>query len=41
MEHLDELQVKRLILTHMSDNMLANVDRISCEYADDGKIIEI
>lgn len=41
MEHLDELQVKRLILTHMSDNMLANVDQISCEYADDGKIIEI
>jgi len=41
MDHLDELQAKRLVLTHMSDNMLSNLDNISCDYADDGKVIEI
>jgi len=41
MEHGSELEAKRLILTHMNDNMLANLHNISCEYAEDGKGIEI
>lgn len=41
MEHGNELEAKRLILTHMNDNMLANLHNISCEYAEDGKGIEI
>ena len=41
MEHQQELQIKRLILTHMGENMLANLADISCDYAYDGKIIEV
>jgi ribonuclease BN (tRNA processing enzyme) len=41
MEHLKELQVKRVVLTHMGSNMLANLEAISCDYAEDGKAIEI
>lgn len=41
MEQLMKLHVKRLILTHMGANMLANLSVISCDYAYDGKIIEV
>jgi ribonuclease BN (tRNA processing enzyme) len=34
--HLDELQPKRLIVTHMSEDMLARLDKIACEWAEDG-----
>jgi len=41
MAHLDELQPKRLIVTHMSEDMLARCEKISCECAEDGKLIEM
>jgi ribonuclease BN (tRNA processing enzyme) len=39
--HLDELRPKRLVLTHMSDDMLAHPDRVGFETAEDGKMIVI
>jgi len=41
MSHLDELQPKRLIVTHMSEDMLSRCEKISCECAEDGKLIEV
>jgi ribonuclease BN (tRNA processing enzyme) len=41
MEHIDQLQPKRLVVTHMSDDMLGRLDALQCEYAEDGKLIEI
>ena len=41
MAHLDELQPKRLIVTHMSEDMLARLEKIPCECAEDGKLIEV
>ena len=41
MAHLDELQAKRLIVTHMSEDMLARLEKIPCECAEDGKLIEV
>ena len=32
---------KRLILIHMHTDMLAMLDKITCEYAEDGKIVKI
>ena len=32
---------KRLVLTHMSSEMLSMLDKVSCEYAEDGKKIRI
>lgn len=40
-EHLDLIQPKRLILTHMSDSMLERLPDLSCEAAEDGLIVEI
>jgi ribonuclease BN (tRNA processing enzyme) len=39
--HLDELRPRRLVLTHMSDDMLAHPDRAAFETAEDGKTIMI
>src|SRR5712692_8155669 len=41
MAHLDELQPKRLIVAHMSEDMLARLGEIPCEGAEDGKLIEV
>ncbi len=41
MAHLNELQPKRLIVTHMSEDMLARLEELSCECAEDGKLIEV
>jgi phosphoribosyl 1,2-cyclic phosphodiesterase len=41
MTHLDKLQPKRLIVTHMSKDMLARLDELACEWAEDGKLIEV
>lgn len=38
---LGEIQPKRLIVTHMSGEMLARVDALPCEHADDGMVIEL
>ena len=39
--HLDQLRPKRLILTHMSDDMLNHPDRGRYETADDGMTVTI
>jgi ribonuclease BN (tRNA processing enzyme) len=39
--HLSELRAKRLVLTHMSDDMLGHPDRARFETAEDGMILEI
>lgn len=39
--HLPELRAKRLVLTHMSDDMLGHPDRARFETAEDGMILEI
>jgi ribonuclease BN (tRNA processing enzyme) len=41
MSHVPALHPKRLILTHMSADMLARLGTLTCEYADDGKVIEL
>jgi len=41
MEHLDDIAVRRLILTHMDEDMLDRVKSLDFETAEDGKIIEI
>ena len=40
-EHLDDIAPKRLILTHMSEDMLGRVASLNFETAEDGKIVEI
>jgi ribonuclease BN (tRNA processing enzyme) len=39
--NLDQLRPKRLVLTHMSDNMLNHPDRSKYETAEDGMVITI
>lgn len=39
--HRAEIRSKRLILTHMGREMLANLDKVKEECADDGKVVEI
>lgn len=36
MHHLDDLRCKRLVLTHMNDDMLAHLAGIHCEGTEDG-----
>jgi ribonuclease BN (tRNA processing enzyme) len=40
-ENLPAIRPRRLMLTHMSDDMLAKVDQAACEWAADGKTIEL
>lgn len=39
--HLDELDARRVLLTHMSDAMLAQVDALDLETLEDGQLIEL
>jgi ribonuclease BN (tRNA processing enzyme) len=39
--HLDEIRPKRLVLTHMSDDMLSRLDTLPHSAAHDGMIIEL
>ena len=39
--HLDQINPKRLVLTHMGGDMLSRVSDVPHEVAEDGKIIEI
>ena len=39
--HLPEIGAKRVILTHMSRDMLARVADVGCEMADDGMIVAL
>jgi ribonuclease BN (tRNA processing enzyme) len=38
---IDEIGAKRLVITHMSAEMLARLDSLDCEFAEDGKSIEL
>jgi ribonuclease BN (tRNA processing enzyme) len=40
-QHLPAIGAKRVILTHMSDDMLAHLGEVNFETAEDGKIVEI
>jgi ribonuclease BN (tRNA processing enzyme) len=40
-DHLHELQARRVVLTHMSQDMLDRVGTLECETAEDGKAIEV
>ena len=39
MEKKADLDCRRIILTHMSDDMLRRLDSLELEYAEDGKEI--
>jgi ribonuclease BN (tRNA processing enzyme) len=39
--HLSEIRPKRLVLTHMGPDMLAHLDAVAHETADDGKTFEV
>jgi ribonuclease BN (tRNA processing enzyme) len=39
--HLDQIRPKRLVLTHMSDDMLARRSEVPYETAEDGMIVEL
>ena len=39
--HLHEIRPKRLVVTHMSREMLNMVEKLDCEYAKDGLILEV
>jgi ribonuclease BN (tRNA processing enzyme) len=39
--HLPEINPKRLVLTHMSDDMLARLDTLSYTAASDGLVVEV
>ena len=39
--HLSEIEPKRLVLTHMSDDMLGRLDTLAYTAASDGMAIEI
>ena len=39
--HLPEINAKRLVLTHMSDDMLGRLPELSYVTADDGMIVEL
>jgi ribonuclease BN (tRNA processing enzyme) len=41
LEHRDQLRCKRLILTHLSQEMLDQVDRLDFEVAEDGKRVSL
>ncbi|MCF8011115.1 MAG: MBL fold metallo-hydrolase [Clostridiales bacterium] len=37
MKYKDKLKTKRIIMTHMSDDMLKMLENVECDYAEDGK----
>ena len=41
LNHIAEIDCKRIILTHMNEDMLGRVDSLRVEYAEDGKVIEL
>jgi len=38
---IDDIAPKRFVITHMSAEMLARLDSLDCEFAEDGKTIEL
>lgn len=41
MDHMDELRPRRLIITHMSSDMLDRSGMLHCECAEDGKTVQL
>lgn len=41
LHHRDALRCRRLIITHMSADMLAHLDELDCEHAEDGMTIPL
>jgi len=41
LSHLPELRTERLVITHMSADMLRRLDALPCEWAEDGKLTEL
>lgn len=41
MEHLPDLRVKQVVLTHMGNDMLGRLSEVHCEIAHDGRTFEI
>jgi ribonuclease BN (tRNA processing enzyme) len=41
LSHRDELGAKRLVLTHLGEDMIGRLDQLDCEVAEDGEIIEL
>lgn len=39
-QHLPRIRPKRLVLTHMSDDMLGRLDSLAYETAEDGKVVD-
>jgi ribonuclease BN (tRNA processing enzyme) len=39
--HLAEIGARRVVLTHMSEDMLGRLAEVECEAAEDGKIVEL
>jgi ribonuclease BN (tRNA processing enzyme) len=39
--NLELLKANNLVITHMSENMLSNLNNIKCDYAEDGKVFEL
>lgn len=40
-EKRKELNYKRLIITHMGQDILQRIEEVECEYAEDGKVFYI
>lgn len=40
-EHLPQIRVKQVIVTHMSQDMLDNLDKLDCPYAVDGMVVDV
>ena len=41
LDHLPAIEPKRLVLTHMSDDMLSRFENVPHEVAEDGKVLEL
>jgi ribonuclease BN (tRNA processing enzyme) len=41
LDHRSDLNCKRIIITHMSQDVLNRLDSLEIEYADDGKVVEL
>ena len=41
LSHLPELRTERLVITHMSADMLGRLDALPCEWAEDGRLLEL
>jgi ribonuclease BN (tRNA processing enzyme) len=40
-DHMNELRPRRLMIMHMSSDMLDRLQTLHCEYAEDGKVVRL